>query len=156
MRGAREIPKTNRPSLMGSIQNVFIRTGCRVGQQLSPFGKGYRAEHAATPPIRQGSLRGVRGNSAPRAELQRAEGPETTTRTCTVSMGTRNYVFQDRISPGGSPPDRTDIVRKETQIKVPHYVFHISAQCGRFWRRRWQHYTPSVIHHWKALVKADF
>jgi hypothetical protein len=73
-------------------------------------------------------------------------------------MGTRNYVFQDRISPGGSPPDRTDIVRKETKIKASALFISYSAQFRRFWRRMWQHHTPSVIHwyYWKALVKADF
>ena len=33
---------------------------------------------------------------------------------------------------------------KRPTSTFPHYVFHISAQCGRFWRRRWQHHTPTL------------
>ena len=55
------------------------------------------------------------------------EGPEATRITCTVSMGTRKYFLSGLNFTGGSPPDRTDIVRKETQIKV-------SALCISYFR----------------------
>ena len=42
-------------------------------------------------------------------------------------MGTRKYVVSGLNFTGGSPPDRTDIVRKETQIKV-------SALCFSYFR----------------------
>ena len=77
-------------------------------------------------------------------------------------MGTRNYVDQDEFHRADRRRPGRTLCGKRPKSKFPHYVFHISAQCGRFWRRRWQHHTPSVIPaeyiigHWKALVKAEF
>ena len=45
-------------------------------------------------------------------------------------MGTRKYVVSGLNFMGGSPPDRTDIVRKEPQIKV-------SALCISYFRTVW-------------------
>ena len=45
-------------------------------------------------------------------------------------MGTRKYVVSGLNFTGGSPPDRTDIVRKEPQIKV-------SALCISYFRTVW-------------------
>ena len=64
--------------------------------------------------------------------------------------------FQDWISRADRRRTGRTSYGKNPRSKFPHYVFHISAQFGRFWRRRRQHHTPSVIHHWKALVKAEF
>ena len=59
------------------------------------------------------------------------EGPETTRITCTVSMGTRNYVFRTRFRTKSTgriaARARTDIVRKETHFKV-------SALCISYFR----------------------
>ena len=59
--------------------------------------------------------------------LRYVEGPETTRITCTVSMGTRKYVVSGLNFTGGSPPDRTDIVRKEPQIKASGKRGHVDS-----------------------------